>query len=123
MQQQEEIEYQKAHKTRSTDEPHARRTTLPSTSHTEWGKTPSKHTTCCREQYAQPKAWEMACQTSSRTGVTAQQKVTMTKSAAPPQQTPPDRPSDSHPSRQESHHHDNCHHQATRHSPRQDTGT
>uniref|UniRef100_A0A915KET6 Uncharacterized protein n=1 Tax=Romanomermis culicivorax TaxID=13658 RepID=A0A915KET6_ROMCU len=41
----EEAKYRKSHKTRTTDEPHTKRTPPPSTSHAEHGKTPSQRTT------------------------------------------------------------------------------
>uniref|UniRef100_A0A915LEU5 Uncharacterized protein n=1 Tax=Romanomermis culicivorax TaxID=13658 RepID=A0A915LEU5_ROMCU len=63
--QQEEVEYPKAHKTQMTDEPCTRRTQPPSTSHTECDKTLSERTTHRREQPAQQKAPETASQTSS----------------------------------------------------------
>uniref|UniRef100_A0A915J0J8 Uncharacterized protein n=1 Tax=Romanomermis culicivorax TaxID=13658 RepID=A0A915J0J8_ROMCU len=54
-QQQEEVESPKAHKSRRMDEPHAQCTPLPSTSRTEQGKTPSRHTTKGPEQQAKQK--------------------------------------------------------------------
>uniref|UniRef100_A0A915IDJ5 Uncharacterized protein n=1 Tax=Romanomermis culicivorax TaxID=13658 RepID=A0A915IDJ5_ROMCU len=69
----------------TTDEPHAQCTLPPSTSCTEWGKTPSERTTRRHEQRAQQKASETTGQTSSSTGETAQPKITMTKSAVLPQ--------------------------------------
>uniref|UniRef100_A0A915KLI4 Uncharacterized protein n=1 Tax=Romanomermis culicivorax TaxID=13658 RepID=A0A915KLI4_ROMCU len=121
-QQQDEVEYRKAHKTRMRDELHARQTLLPSTLHTERGKTPSERTTRRREQRAQQKARETAGQTSSTTGVTVQPKVMRTKSAASAH-TPPACHSDSHRSRDESHRCDDHHRKETKHSLHRDTTT
>uniref|UniRef100_A0A915K2G3 Uncharacterized protein n=1 Tax=Romanomermis culicivorax TaxID=13658 RepID=A0A915K2G3_ROMCU len=54
--QQEEVEYRKAHKMGMMDKPHTRQTLLPGTSPTEHGKTPSEPRTCHCEQRAQQKA-------------------------------------------------------------------
>uniref|UniRef100_A0A915L3T3 Uncharacterized protein n=1 Tax=Romanomermis culicivorax TaxID=13658 RepID=A0A915L3T3_ROMCU len=53
--QQEEVQSRKAHKAHVMDEPHARRTPRPSTSHTEHGKMPSQPTTKRHEQRAKQK--------------------------------------------------------------------
>uniref|UniRef100_A0A915KEN9 Uncharacterized protein n=1 Tax=Romanomermis culicivorax TaxID=13658 RepID=A0A915KEN9_ROMCU len=132
-QQQEEVEHPKAHKTRTMDEPHARRTPPPCTSRPKRGKMPSKCTTRRPEQRAQQKARQTAVQPSSTTGWTAQPKVTTTKSSATgttsakpmvlPQQMRPFHHSHSHCSRHKLHHRDDRHHKATEHSPPQDTAT
>uniref|UniRef100_A0A915J109 Uncharacterized protein n=1 Tax=Romanomermis culicivorax TaxID=13658 RepID=A0A915J109_ROMCU len=65
----------------------------------------------------------MAGQTSSSTGQTVQPKITMTKSAAPPQQMWPAPHSDSHQSHHESHYGDDHPCKATGHSPCRDSAT
>uniref|UniRef100_A0A915IG89 Uncharacterized protein n=1 Tax=Romanomermis culicivorax TaxID=13658 RepID=A0A915IG89_ROMCU len=109
--QQEEVEYQKAHKTHTRDELHTLCTLLPSTLPTKRRKTPSECTTGHRKQRAQQKAQETATagQTSATTSPTEQPKVTTTKTPVPAKQTPPAHQSDSHRSGHESHQHDEGH--------------
>uniref|UniRef100_A0A915J3M2 Uncharacterized protein n=1 Tax=Romanomermis culicivorax TaxID=13658 RepID=A0A915J3M2_ROMCU len=107
--QQEEVEYQKAHKTHTRDDLHTLRTPLPSTLPTKGRKMPSECTTRRHQQRAQQKAQETASQTSSTTGPTAQHKVMTTKTPVPAKQTPPAHQSDSHRSSHESHQHDEGH--------------
>uniref|UniRef100_A0A915KY85 Uncharacterized protein n=1 Tax=Romanomermis culicivorax TaxID=13658 RepID=A0A915KY85_ROMCU len=107
--QQEEVDYRKSHKMRTTDELRTRGTPPPSTSCTECGKTPSKPTTRCHKQRTQQKAQETASQTSSQTVATSQGKVTTTKTAVPAKQMLPARQLDCHCSGHESHHHDDRH--------------
>uniref|UniRef100_A0A915IBT7 Uncharacterized protein n=1 Tax=Romanomermis culicivorax TaxID=13658 RepID=A0A915IBT7_ROMCU len=59
----EEAEYPKSHRTGTTDEPSTRRTLPPSTPHAECSKTPSKRTTCRREQCDKQKIREEAHKT------------------------------------------------------------
>uniref|UniRef100_A0A915LD61 Uncharacterized protein n=1 Tax=Romanomermis culicivorax TaxID=13658 RepID=A0A915LD61_ROMCU len=114
---QEEADYCKSHKMRTTDEPHTQQTPPPSTSCTECSKTPSERTTCRREQRNQQKAREEARQTSLQTSGTPQPKVMTTKTAAPAKHMPPARQSDSHHSRHKSHSLDNRHRKATQQPP------
>uniref|UniRef100_A0A915IRF7 Uncharacterized protein n=1 Tax=Romanomermis culicivorax TaxID=13658 RepID=A0A915IRF7_ROMCU len=79
---QEEAEYRKSHKTRTTDEPSTRQMLPPSTSRTERGKMPREPTTRRREQRDKQKAREEAHQ-SSQTTVMLQPKVTSMKTASP----------------------------------------
>uniref|UniRef100_A0A915JZK7 Uncharacterized protein n=1 Tax=Romanomermis culicivorax TaxID=13658 RepID=A0A915JZK7_ROMCU len=65
-QQQEEVEYHRAHKARTMNELHTKRTPLPCTSPTDRRKTPSARTTKCCEQQAKQRAKSKECKTASQ---------------------------------------------------------
>uniref|UniRef100_A0A915IZT5 Uncharacterized protein n=1 Tax=Romanomermis culicivorax TaxID=13658 RepID=A0A915IZT5_ROMCU len=85
-QQQEEVEYHRAHKAGTMDELHTKCMPLPCTSPTDRRKTPSARTTKSCEQRAKQRAKSKECKTASQaslsTGGTWQPKVTPKKQSS-----------------------------------------